>query len=77
MENFSKEAAAWNKNQFGNVFTRKKNLMARINGIQRAVANKPSNFLLNLEKDLLRELDMVLNQEEELWALRSRVNWMI
>ena len=51
--------------------------MARINGIQRAVANKPSNFLFNLENELLRELDVVRNQEEELWALKSRVNWMI
>jgi len=51
--------------------------MAQINGIQRAVANNPSNFLLNLEKELLKELDLVLNQEEELWALKSRVNWMI
>ena len=51
--------------------------MARLNGIQRAVASKPSNFLLNLEKDLVKELDMILSQEEELWALKSRVNWMI
>ncbi|XP_050242062.1 uncharacterized protein LOC126691020 [Quercus robur] len=74
---FSRKAAVWNKFHFGSIFTRKKNLMARINGIQRVVANNPSNFLLNLEKDLLKELDLVLNQEEELWALKSRVNWMI
>jgi len=51
--------------------------MARINGIQRAIAIKPSSFLLKLEEDLLRDLDLVLNQEEELWALKSRVNWMV
>ena len=34
-------------------------------------------FLLNLENDLLGDLDTVLNQEEEIWALKSRVNWMI
>ena len=51
--------------------------MARLNGIQRALAMRPSVFLLNLEKDLLRDLDTVLNQEEEIWALKSRVNWMI
>ena len=33
LELFSKKAVAWNKNQFGNIFTRKKNLMAQINGI--------------------------------------------
>ena len=67
----------WNKNQFENIFTKKKNLMARINGIQRAIAIKPPSFLLKLEEDLLRDLDLVLNQEEELWALKSRVNWMV
>ena len=77
IEIFSRKAAAWNQDHFGNIFARKKNLMARINGIQRAVANKPSKFLFNLENELLRELDLVLNQEEELWALKSRVNWMI
>ena len=51
--------------------------MARINGIQRALAVRPSAFLVNLENELLIELDRVLRQEEELWALKSRVNWMI
>lgn len=60
--------------QFGNIFARKKNIMARLNGIQRTLSIRSSNFLLNLENNLLKELDMVLNQEEELWALKSRVN---
>ncbi|XP_030941731.1 uncharacterized protein LOC115966695 [Quercus lobata] len=51
--------------------------MARLDGIQCTLSIRPSNFLLNLENALLKELDMVLNQEEELWALKSRVNWMI
>ena len=25
----------------------------------------------------MKELDTILSQEEELWALKSRVNWMI
>ena len=51
--------------------------MARINGIQRVNSIRPSTFLLNLESELQKELEVVLNQEEELWALKSRVNWMI
>ena len=50
----------WNKNQFGNIFTRKKNLMSRLNGIQRSLALCPSEFLVNLEDELLRELDLML-----------------
>ena len=51
--------------------------MARLNGIQRAFSVKPSSFLLNLENELLKKLENMLNQEDELWALKSRVNWMM
>ena len=55
----------------------KKSIMARLNGIQKVVSVRPSNFLLNLESELQRKLEVVLTQEEEYWALKSRVNWMI
>ena len=71
------EATRWNRMHFGNIFNRKKNIMARLNGIQRALANRPSTFLINLENELIKELDVVLNQEEEIWALKSRVNWLV
>ena len=34
-------------------------------------------FLVNLEKQLQGELNKVLNHEEELWVMKSRINWMI
>ena len=77
IETFTKEATKWNKEQFGNIFARKRNIVAKLNGIQKAISVKPLTFLLNLENDLLRDLDTVLNLEEELWALKFRVNWMI
>ena len=61
IESFTKEANRWNEEQFGNVFARKKNIMARLNGIQRVMAMRPSIFLLNLENDLFRDLDTALN----------------
>ena len=67
---FTQEVKEWNKNQFGNIFYRKKNLMSRLNGIQRALALRPLDFLVQLENELLRKLDIALNQEEELWALK-------
>ena len=57
---FTPKAMVLNKNQFGNNFTRKKNLLSRLNGIQRSLALRPSEFLVNLENELLRELDLVL-----------------
>ena len=77
IENFSKEALIWNKEHFGNIFAKKKRIKARLNGIQKVVGVRPSSFLLELEKELLGELDTILRQEEELWALKSRVNWLI
>ena len=74
---FTDEATRWNRMHFGNIFNRKKNIMARLNGIQRALANRPSTFLINLENELIKELDVVLNQEEKIWALKSRVNWLV
>ena len=33
-----------------------------LNGIQRSLALRPSDFLVNLENELIRELDLVLRQ---------------
>ena len=41
------------------------------------MASSPSSSLIDLENRLLRELDVVLDQEAELWALKSRINWMV
>ena len=51
--------------------------MARLNGIQRSIATRPSASLIELEKKLHSKLELVLAQEEELWALKSRLNWMV
>ena len=56
---------------------KKKIIKARLNGIQKVVGVRPSAFLLELENELLGELDTILRQEEELWALKSQVNWLI
>ena len=50
IDSFTKEAKKWNRTQFGNVFARKNNIMACLNGIQWVVAIRLSNFL-NLESE--------------------------
>ena len=71
---FSRQASLWNKNQFGNIFQKKKRVLARLNGVQRALANQLSSSLVALENHLIKELDVVLEQEKDLWALKSRIN---
>ena len=77
IDTFAKQATLWNKNHFGNIFHKKKRIMARLDGVQRAMASNPSASLVSLENFLIRELDVVLEQEKDLWALKSRINWMV
>ena len=49
-------------------------IMARLDGIQRALAIRPLDSLVELERKLQADLNCVLCQEEELWALKSRLN---
>ena len=48
--------------------------MARLNGIQKAIAAHPSHSLLELEKVLQNDLNVLLDQEEELWVQKSRIS---
>ena len=68
IENFSRRASVWNKDHLGNIFGKKKRVMARLNNIQKAIAIHPSHSLLELEKVLHKDLNTLLDQEEELWV---------
>ena len=45
--NFTKKAKKWNADVFGNIFNRKKRVIARINGAQKALTNNPNEFWCN------------------------------
>ena len=77
IDSFSKEATLWNKNHFGNIHYKKKQILARLYGIQKALSNNPCAPLLTLESQIQQDLDHVLDQERDLWLLKSKVNWMI
>jgi len=57
-----------------NIHYKKKRILARLYGIQEALSNYPSASLLNLENQLHHDLEVVLDQERDLWLLKSRVN---
>ena len=56
IDRFAKKATDWNRYHFGNIFGKKKRIMARLNGIQKAMADCPSHSVVVLEKKLHREL---------------------
>ena len=67
----------WNANVFGNIFKRKRRLLARITGVQRKIAISPNLGLFRLDKKLKEELDLVLKQEEIFFFQKSREDWIV
>ncbi|KAK9689451.1 hypothetical protein RND81_09G059800 [Saponaria officinalis] len=57
----------WNENVFGNIFRKKKSLMARIEGCQKKPSTVKEKRLIALEATLRRGLDKILEQEEIYW----------
>ena len=51
-ENFAKKTTTWNKSHFGNLFAKKRRILARLNGVQQAITISPTSFLLQLESNL-------------------------
>ncbi|XP_031119046.1 uncharacterized protein LOC116022462 [Ipomoea triloba] len=72
----AKALPIWNRDTFGNVFHRKKRLLARIKGVQQRLASQVRNDLLRLERKLRKELQTTLYQEELIWFQRSREEWI-
>ncbi|KAH9649731.1 putative ribonuclease H protein [Citrus sinensis] len=56
-KSFTLKALDWNRNVFGNIFWRKKRLLAKLGGIQRALKDYYSHGLIDLEKQLRVELE--------------------
>ncbi|KAL4362736.1 hypothetical protein GQ457_04G010410 [Hibiscus cannabinus] len=74
--NFHKAVQTWNVNVFGCIGKRKREILARIAGIERKLEYSMSDRLIDLEHQLKCDLDLVLRQEESLWFQRSRCQWI-
>lgn len=48
--------------------------MARLEGLQKTLANRSDRGLIKLKAKIRRELDMILDREELLWYQKSRVD---
>ena len=65
-----------NQNCFGNIFKRKRVLVAKINGAMRALERNLNPFLFNLKQHLLNEYNQTLLQEELFWFQKAKSNWI-
>ncbi|XP_074265135.1 uncharacterized protein LOC141587559 [Silene latifolia] len=71
LSSLSHKLQNWNQEVFGNIFRKKRELLARIEGCQKHLSIKRENNLIKLEAKLRRELDEVLEREELLWYQKS------
>ncbi|KAG7579838.1 Ribonuclease H domain [Arabidopsis thaliana x Arabidopsis arenosa] len=67
----------WNKDVFGDVQKRKDQLMQEITDVQDLLDQSQTDTLLAKESELLKEFDLVLEQEEILWFQKSREKWIV
>lgn len=74
---FAAKARIWNKTTFGNLFHRKKRVLARVGGIQATLSVNPNNFLVDLERVLRAEFQEINKLEEEFWAMKARITWLV
>ena len=73
---FEYNAKEWNKNCFGDIYQRKRRILARLEGIQKAQDNLYSFNLERLEEKLQLDYQNILKQEEILWYQKSISNWI-
>src|SRR4051812_25520058 len=76
LDSFKSKLQAWNNCTFGNIFRRKKRVLARQEGKQKALASHPSDGLLMMEDGLKKEWDEILMQKELIWKQKSRIDWL-
>ena len=74
---FVDKAKVWNKEVFGNLFHRKKRIVARLKGVQTELSTNPSSFLVDLDRTLKAEFMEISKLEEEFWAMKFWITWLV
>lgn len=74
---FSQVVTNWNKEMFGNICKTKKNILPRLDGLQKLNPTRKNKFHYILETSQLQEYNNILKQNVEFWKLKSRVQWVL
>ncbi|XP_021730835.1 uncharacterized protein LOC110697764 [Chenopodium quinoa] len=72
LKEFAQKLNHWNKVHFYNIFRKKYELWARLEGIQKALKAGAPMHILKLEEKLKKEMLDILEQEEIFWFQKSR-----
>ncbi|GMI67469.1 hypothetical protein HRI_000416200 [Hibiscus trionum] len=76
IKNLKGNLSQWHSRRFGDLGKRKKRIIARLRGIDRALGVRHSASLYELEKSLKAELDDILAVEESMWRQKARCYWV-
>ena len=74
---FEAKAKDWNKKHFGNILHRKNKIRARLRDVQTTLANKPNEFLVNLDNTLRVEYLEVCKLEEDFWVMKACISRLV
>ncbi|KAH1075440.1 hypothetical protein J1N35_027768 [Gossypium stocksii] len=66
----------WNKNIYGHITYRKRNLIHKLSTTQKQIDLLGANHLALIEIEIRHELENVLHYEELLWRQKARCNWL-
>lgn len=76
ISSFQREAENWNRSRVGNIPARRQKILRRIEGVERSRHRRDSQYLAQVERDLWKEYNKLLAQEELLWYQKSRCQWL-
>ncbi|KAE8693055.1 hypothetical protein F3Y22_tig00110819pilonHSYRG00250 [Hibiscus syriacus] len=77
VNSFQTKAKDWNLKVFGHIERKKRELLAHLRGIDKALLTRYTRRLVELQYRLSYELEEVLQQEESLWLQKSRNQWVL
>lgn len=64
-KSFEHKVSYWNQNTFGDIFHRKRKILARLKGLQSSIHYPTSGFLQSLEVQLSNKFSEILKLKEE------------
>ncbi|KAA3453503.1 reverse transcriptase [Gossypium australe] len=76
LSEFTSHVKDWDRDTYGYIGTRKRQLLRSLGNIQKAMDQSTSRRLANLEVEVRDELENVLNHEELLWRQKARCDWL-
>ncbi|XP_028761232.1 uncharacterized protein LOC114719845 [Neltuma alba] len=73
---FTQKVSIWNEKVVGNIPRKKREILKRLEGIDKARQKNDRNGLFKLEKILWKEFIKLSSQEELIWYQKSRCQWL-